>query len=53
MFSIAEVIFSKRGLDVNMIEREFELDEFAVLDDASWLRTGPEKLNFDRSSTVY
>ena len=32
MFSVAEVIFSKRGLDVNMIEREFELDEIAVLD---------------------
>ena len=32
MFSVAEVIVSKRGLDVNMIEREFELDEIAVLD---------------------
>ena len=32
MFSVAEVIFSKRGLDVNMIERESELDKIAVLD---------------------
>ena len=31
MFLIAEVIWSKRGLDVNMIERKFGLDKIAVL----------------------
>ena len=30
--NVAEVIFSKRGLDVNMIERESELDKIAVFD---------------------